>query len=251
MGKRPRNNEVETLQFDLCIAKKLVEDGIVHDKISYIVLDRCDITFGDLIEGIKDSPIDIAIIKSLLFQIVHTLFVITRVYPEFRHGDLHANNVMIKYNDSLNFNLARPEFRLFRVNGKDYYVPYFGMTAKIIDFGYSTLPEENIVSVATDDKGLYHVRSNVDIQFFMYAVLERIRRIPILSYVRDMLDELDPSGSYAVGSTALLRQVEHKIPSYSKMLDCKMFRDYVKDHPPKHGTIISIHSEPDVRNGKK
>ena len=64
--------------------------------------------------------------KSILFQVIITLFVYQKVF-DLTHNDLHTNNVM--------YNTTDKKYLNYHINGKYYKVPTFGKIYKIIDFG--------------------------------------------------------------------------------------------------------------------
>ena len=64
--------------------------------------------------------------KSILFQVIITLFVYQKVF-DLTHNDSHTNNVM--------YNTTDKKYLNYHINGKYYKVPTFGKIYKIIDFG--------------------------------------------------------------------------------------------------------------------
>lgn len=83
------------------------------------------------------------VIRAALFEVSFYYYKIKKYLPTFKHNDLHMENVMIQPEERL----EEVAYRLFIFNGTEYYVPYFGYSLRIIDFGLSSLPEAGINSV--------------------------------------------------------------------------------------------------------
>lgn len=87
------------------------------------------------------SHVDSWMIMSFIWLIIYTIGVIRKKYPDFEHGDLYARNIILFY-DYEYIQDTRPGssyYLKFDVNGKKYYVPYFGIMPRIIDFELSKL----------------------------------------------------------------------------------------------------------------
>ena len=84
-------------------------------------------------------------LKTLLFQILYTLATIHRVYPGFRHNDLHIGNILI------NIVVSNPDF--YRTNIDEtklsyvkykfmdhvFYVPFFEFSTLLWDYDFSSI----------------------------------------------------------------------------------------------------------------
>lgn len=82
-------------------------------------------------------------IRAALFEVSFYYYKIKKYLPSFRHNDLHMENVMIHPEERL----EEVAYRIFVFDGKEYFVPYFGYSLRIIDFGLSSLHEKGINSV--------------------------------------------------------------------------------------------------------
>lgn len=136
--------------------KKLIAGGLADRGLVFMVLERCDITIEHFCQQTHDNPISVAVVRSLIFQIVYTLNAIKKLYPGFRHNDLHSSNVMLRVDTLFVYSPMRPKYMRYEVDGAVYFVPYFGIIAKIIDFAFAQFPTEGIVSSFTADPiGMY------------------------------------------------------------------------------------------------
>jgi hypothetical protein len=75
---------------------------------------------------------------------------------------------MIKFTKSYDEN--ERVYYNFTTDKGEYYVPQYGIKVKIIDFEFATIPELNIVSVATKDRLLMFQRPSVDIILTLFWI---------------------------------------------------------------------------------
>lgn len=132
----------------MCGFNGLIADGYGTDRFSIIFSSYCQMSFRDFIA--KHLPPTrseyIVTLDTLVFQILYSLLVIHRVWPNFRHGDLLTHNIMMEIDT-----IARPRddmtyYLQYQIGEKSWYFPYRGYLPKIIDFGHGEIPEENIIS---------------------------------------------------------------------------------------------------------
>ena len=117
----------------------------------------------------KIQPIHI---KTIVSQVLIALQQIQKVYPSFRHNDLHLGNIL------LDVNFKKSGF----INHNSFKVPNIGLRAVINDFGYSDMeqvPNPKVTSreyiidgIAPKSNRLY------DIHFFLTAMYGQTKRIP-------------------------------------------------------------------------
>lgn len=227
------NSVYESVEQILCLYGDMVQRGIAHDKCAFIVLERCDITLDEYLRRMYNTPTSVAVIKSILFQIIYTLHAITVVYPKFRHHDLHTENVMLKIDFRYKFDPSRPKYMKFVVGADVYYVPYFGIIAKIIDFGFSQIPEEGVVSNATDDLVNMFYRSDNDVLLLFYWINSVLHNnnSPSNGEIAKLLEQLEPGRTYVAYQTERIRHIESQIPTYREMVSNSVFADYKKTVP--------------------
>jgi hypothetical protein len=209
----------------LCSYNYKVKNGLALPRCSFLVLELCDITLSTFLERYLHSALNFDILKSILFQIIYTLYAITSVYPQFHHYDLHSDNIMIKFTKSYDEN-DRVYYN-FTTDKGEYYVPQYGIKVKIIDFEFATIPELNIVSVATKDRLLMFQRPSVDIILTLFW----INRILVMKNnmnddILNLLREIDPFETYKNFNMEYIRSIEDKYISYVDMMNLKTFEHY-------------------------
>ena len=151
--------------------KNLLDADLAIDKMQYIVLEHANFTFFEYLKNIKDLAIYRDITISLLFQLAYTLEALQAVFPGFRHYDLHSGNVMCKIASDYKFDVDNIEYMQFDTPGGSYFVPYFGIIIKIIDFGFSVMPSENIRSNMIDNPLLFYWRKDTpDMHVFLHYI---------------------------------------------------------------------------------
>lgn len=231
LNEKPSKNIKEVVHNMFCKHNDLVKHGLAHIKFSFLVLEECDITFHDfMLKYIEDNPINYEIFRSLMFQIIYTIYAITHIYPEFRHADLHTENVMLKFDVDYKYDPMNGKFLLFYVDGVKYYIPYFGIICKVIDFGFASIPEENIVSFASEDKQIMFMRTKNDLLFFMYDIFDTAGKNPSIG---DFLMEIEPNETFKHYNTSYISRNESKIPSYTQMIQNKVFNVYKRTNVPQ------------------
>lgn len=215
----------------MCTFWDLVENDMAHNKCAFLVMERCDMSFDDFIRKHVGTPIGVAIFKSLLFQLVYTIYAISRVYKKFRHYDLHTENVMLKFDTSFTFKANEQKYLVFHVDDQVYTVPYFGIIVKIIDFGFSILPEEGILSNNIDDKSIMYNRIDNDLLVFFHYIHHVINRSASdkTGAIEKMLAVLDPNLSYITYYPEGIRKLGDKVPTYKQMIDSKIWSEYRKN----------------------
>lgn len=144
-------NRVRSDQFPqslLCAFMDLVDGGHALDKFALVMSEHCDFTIKDYFTRYAPAfpVLSDALIESITFQIYYTLAATQRVWPKFRHGDLWPHNIMIKLARGGEQYFSRRHYLRYRMDDTVWNVPFFGVFAKIIDFGHSEIPEENIHS---------------------------------------------------------------------------------------------------------
>lgn len=226
-------NIEEDISLNFCAWRDKIFSGLAHNRIVFMVLEKCNMVLSQFIKSTIDTPIHVAIMRSILFMLVYTLFAITTIYPKFHHRDLHVDNVMLKFDDSYIFNMNKPQYLTFIIidtaNERVVYnVPYFGIIPKIIDFGFSSIPEENIMSAVVADKSLMYERADNDLIFLFYWIHYAIEKSS--PEVDKMLFALDPTGSFVRFQTEHIRRTEG-IPTYKMMLNNPIFSQYKHSVP--------------------
>lgn len=111
------------------------EKGEFHDKVSILISEWAN--RGDLLDFIRKNYQNFTPIhwKVILFQLLSVLAVIQSKYPNFRHNDLKANNILvhkiIKHNDRFTYRVVKNVYK----------VPNIGYHLKLWDFDFSCIPD--------------------------------------------------------------------------------------------------------------
>jgi serine/threonine protein kinase len=229
--RSPDLSYVDKFYVKYCKYAQEVENDLAHDMISYAIMEKCTWPFSYILHRSLGTTADDAIILSLLFQLIHAMYVINTVYPGFRHRDLHTHNVMLKIDINFKFDPINPQVILLQAQGKKFYVPFFGMYVKIIDFGFSILPEEGIVSNMYHEKTKDIVRSNHDMSLFFYW-LDRIASSDYVSdvvktYIEDILNRLDPHGIYYNYDVHYINSHIESAPTHTELINNPIFSGYL------------------------
>lgn len=219
-----RNTSPDSTVYDiLCGYKDIVDAGLAHDRAAFLVLERCDMTLEEYLQKSINTPVSMTIFKSLLFMIIYTMWAILSIWPKFTHLDLHTENIMLKFDPRYRFDATDPKFLVFTIAGQRYTVPYFGIIPKIIDFGFSSIPEAGIVSNIVNDRWMMFHRGGNDLIFLFHWIQRGLLRDAVKrKRVLDLLSALDPDETY-------LHSFELKkadVPSPLDMLQRDIFKDY-------------------------
>lgn len=221
-----------------CAYNDLVRNGLAYDKCAFIILEKYDLSFYRFLLRGVNTAIDFAIFKSLMFQIVYTFYAICQIYPGFRHYDLHGENVMLKYDQKYRFQSGHPQYLVFNVAGNVYSIPYFGIYAKIIDFGFSVIPEAGIVSDITLDRKMMYFKVDNDLLRFFHVIYTTLisERGDSTGRVQQLLRMLDPEQTYTHFYIEEIRRLisQGKILSYKEMLTCGAFDEYKRKVPREY-----------------
>ncbi len=214
-----------TLKYVFCQYNHLIQNGLALNKCSFLFLEMCDLNLTVFLEKYIENSINYEIFKSILFQIIFTIYVITKIYPGFHHYDLHTDNIMLKIDDNVDLNELK--YIEYTVENKKYYLPYFGITIRIIDFENAAIPEKHIISRTTEDRITMYQRPNNDIVFTLFWIYKIFKVNNLLSSkIEDTLFAIEPNQSYKYYEMHYIRTIEDKIPSYAKMLKCKLFKSF-------------------------
>lgn len=131
-----------------CRFLDLIEGKVAINKFAIVFSEFCEFNVKEYIT--RYAPVFPAerdlLILSFVFQILFTLEITQRVWSSFRHGDLLPHNLMVKLIDNAEQYMMSRHFLRYKIDGKEFNVPFFGIFLKIIDFGHSEIPDEGIIS---------------------------------------------------------------------------------------------------------
>lgn len=150
----------------LCILQERITRGTAIDRVALIFSEVCAVSLPNFVG--RFLPLNIqerdTMLVAFAFQVYYTLLAITRIWPQFSHGDmLNLSNLMIKSAEPTQ-NWPKCGHYLRYViphtidaredSGKSsvFDIPYNGLFLKIIDFGHSQIPEEHIISAVEQNR---------------------------------------------------------------------------------------------------
>ena len=217
-----------------CNIKSLIDKGIAYNQCSFLVLEHGDISFDKLLHDMYISPVNLAIIKLVLFQVIYTLYAIETIYPTASHNDLHTANVVIVFDHDCKFNTPMYITYVCSKLNTEFSLPYFGIISKIIDFGNSTIPEKNIMPNTTSSGLSKFVNVKNDILLFLHYVYN----IMVLHHdsgdIADLLKQIEPNQTYIKYNVDHINNISSLIPTYAQMLISDAFGNYKNVNIPLH-----------------
>lgn len=211
---------------DLCRHRSLVSKGLAQPELYWIVLEHGNISLATLMEKSYISPINTAAIKVILFHVIYTLYAIKCIYPEFRHNDLHGENIVLLVDPLFNIDDGLKDLYVCKRLNAKFAVPYYGIVTKIIDFGNSELPELGIISQSSGNALVMHDRFANDMIILLHWVYVHMVLHNGSEAIEDLLKKLEPNQTYIKYDTTYIQQVTDKIPGYDHMLLSEVFANY-------------------------
>ena len=114
---------------------KHYNQGKYYEKVSVVISEWAN--RGDLGMFLKKNYKQLRLIhwQCIFFQILSVLAIIQSKYPKFRHNDFKANNILISKTESSNKRF------LYKVGGKNYFVPTIGYCTYMWDFDFACIPD--------------------------------------------------------------------------------------------------------------
>jgi len=138
-------NKVDIAMFHLMLNIKF---NIHTNKYHAMIIENCGTSFGKFYFSMNEFDIKYQVFKSVMFQLIYSLYVLQQKFPGFAHNDLFERNVTLKnlYIEheygitSNNNNAGVAVYKQYTIHNKNYYVPFYGLVPKIIDFEASEAP---------------------------------------------------------------------------------------------------------------
>lgn len=243
LGRGIRSNDelVNKVKDIICYRTALVRNGFALNKCSFIVLEQCAGTVADMIAGMAKDHMVLAfeVLRSFVFMVIHALWVMRKFDPKARHFDLHTQNVLVKFTASYDLDLSRTSYLKFPVKkGVDFYIPFMGALPKIIDFGFSTLPDNNIISNKVKDKFFTYHRAENDALLWFSGLNGRLSSTRIGNRAYELFCALDPTKFFEYHYTDIINQHSDEVPSYEQMLMSGVFDSYKDVTRAKTDSVI-------------
>ena len=120
--------------------KKFIDryhDGEFEDFVSVLIVEWCN--GGDLLDYIRKNYTMMTLRhwKVIIFQILFTLAKVHITYPNFRHNDMKANNVLVQVSD---IKMDRPNLQYrYEIGDTEFYIPNINLVVKIWDFDFACI----------------------------------------------------------------------------------------------------------------
>jgi len=127
------NGSIRDKKYDEFVAK--YENDEFDNLVSILISEWAD--GGDLLDYIRNN-IDTMKMKTwkiFIFQILSVLSVIHMKYPDFRHNDMKANNILIH---NINIQTDNDYFQ-YEINNKQFFLPNIGHQIRIWDFDFACI----------------------------------------------------------------------------------------------------------------
>jgi len=117
--------------------------------------------------------------RTVITQILHSLYKIQNKYPTFRHHDLHCENILIN-------NKSPSRVKLLKVYNSTLKVHDIGIQTLISDFGFSTIKGIKNSEVDTfsykSNYGIYRESHRMyDVQYFLNSIRQEIKNLGLKS----------------------------------------------------------------------
>jgi hypothetical protein len=229
---QPEN--LNSVQNTLCQQKASAAKGISYDSVAFIALEKIDTTLKLFLEKYIDNQYNIIIVKSLLFMLVYTLFKIKEKYPLFQHNDLHPGNITLHFEPKYdNKNFRNLSYNVYHARGNVFYIPYLGISPSIVDFGFSSLPEHNIINaIELDPRRVpsFNEDNDMCLLFNKISTLLPKDTNPIL---HKLLDDIDARQTYKIYNREYLRGHTEKITTIDDMMAASIWDEYLEKIPKK------------------
>ena len=105
---------------------------------------------GDLLSALTRYPMTQDQLRTIVFQVLYSLYALHKEFPDFRHNDLHLKNVLLDLN-FLKTGRTMYKFKLHTGSANDFRVPNTGLRALIADFGWSNMKGDQLKDVMSKD----------------------------------------------------------------------------------------------------
>ncbi len=145
-----------------------------HNNISVLISEWAN--GGDLLDYLRKNYLTLKVKewRIILFQIISTLAIIQTKYPNFRHNDLKANNLLV-YNLEIT---DSTKYFIYNINNQKYIVPNIGIQIKLWDFDFSCIGKiienDKVNSKWANDINISQEKNQYyDIHFFLNTLTRK------------------------------------------------------------------------------
>lgn len=117
------------------------DNGQIENTVSILIYEFAN--GGDFLKFVKANHHKLTALhwKIFVFQLLSVLAVIQERYPDFRHNDLKANNILVELTKSNYENIDHNIKINYNICGKKYQIPDSGIIIKMWDFDFACIPK--------------------------------------------------------------------------------------------------------------
>ena len=203
------------------------DNGFIENTVSVLIYELAN--GGDFLKFVKANHQKLSSMhwNIFVFQLLSVLAVIQEKYPNFRHNDLKANNILVELTKP-NFEDIDYEHKInYSICGKKYSIPDIGIVIKMWDFDFACISKicENIKVHETWTKKLnitseknqyydihYFFRTLINSAFFPDVISNNPKYRELKKFISDVLPPDYLSGKKLSKYGRLLENVEYTTP---------------------------------------
>ena len=194
----------------------------------------------------KENPVTNLIfkaqLKSIITQVLYNLYKIQKLYPTFRHNDLHLGNVLVSRGGKLD------GYSTYNVDGLKVLRKNIGVIAYVHDFGFTDfdqLPNEKVrrnLGTFSEWGMVKNSHPMYDVHLFFNALYQEFKNVYAFAETKKMIKELFhpdylTSTSRVVQNNRLRPNVKHYIPTIKQILSNPYF---IKSKSEQVKNIMSV-----------
>jgi hypothetical protein len=167
----PKFNIINNKRYDEFVERYKKHE--YYDQVSVLLSEWAN--NGDLLDYLRKHYKTMKCLqwKIIIFQILSVLAVIHNKYPDFRHNDMKANNILIHKIECHRNNKFK-----YKINGQKYVIPNIGFQIKLWDFDFacipSLVPNTKVEAKWTDKINIKPVKNQYyDIHYFFNTLTKK------------------------------------------------------------------------------
>ena len=176
------------------------------------------INYGDFLNLIETKRYNSTFYRIIFFQIIHTLAIIQKYFPGFKHNDMVPGNILI---EKVN---VHQKYIKYVFKNNTYFLPNIGFIVKIWDFEFATIP--NLVENSYNIESNSYDNNYIDLFCFFRSIFKKIKDKETLKFIKK---NVLPKKKIKIGKySMLLEDIEYTTPS--KLLENNYFKYFKKNN---------------------